>query len=54
MLKIQKTMIIGRFNLVDDEIPTHDNDHYLRQLSRAEVNSMVHSGIDALQKGDEQ
>lgn len=54
MLKIKKTMIIGRFNLVEDEIPSPQDGHYVRQFSREEINSIVHSGIDALQKGDEQ
>jgi len=53
MIKIEKTSIIGRFNLVDDSLPPRDDDHYIRQFSRQEINDMVHSGLDALQKGGE-
>jgi len=51
-LSIEKTSIIGRFNLVDLGIPSHDSSHYIRQLSLVEVQSLALSIIFALSKGD--
>ena len=49
MIKVQHTSIKGRFNLVNEEIPGHDDDHYMRQLSREEVRKLRDSCNDVLE-----
>jgi hypothetical protein len=40
MIKIEKTMIRGRFNLVDPSIESGDDAHYIRQLDLEEVREL--------------
>lgn len=49
MIKIEKTSIIGRYNLVDTNIIGADDDHYIRQLSIAEVRVLGKSIINLIQ-----
>jgi len=50
---VKHTCIKGRFNLINDEIPGHDDDHYIRQLSREEVRTLRNSCNDVLEVENE-
>lgn len=48
MIKVESCDIKERFNLVDDSIPNHDEDRYIRQLSLEEVKRLGISIIKLL------
>ena len=48
MLQIEKTNIIGRYNLIDDTKDMNDDNRYLRQLSLGEVQILAKSIIDLM------
>ena len=53
VIKVENTCIKGRFNLIDDKIESHNDDHYIRQLSRSYVRKLRDSCNDALEVQDE-
>ena len=48
MIKAEKTMNQGRINLIDTEIPTYDDSHWIRQISEGEALNLVRSLIAVL------
>ena len=48
ILKIENTSIKGRYNLVDESLPNHDDDRYVKQLSLEEVKFLGKSIIDII------
>lgn len=53
MILIKKTSLKERFNLIDDSIPAHDDNRWLRQLSREELKSLRDSADNALEVNKE-
>lgn len=48
-IKIKRTMTIGRYNLVNEDIPTLSDNHWIRQLSKQEVKELRNSCNDVLE-----
>ena len=46
MLKIEKTSIIDRYNLIDTEKQDSDDDKYIRQISKKELIALGKSIMD--------
>jgi hypothetical protein len=50
MIIIEKTSIIGRYNLINTEKSNSDDSRYMRQLSTAEVQILAKSIIDLIKE----
>ena len=48
MIKVKKTSIKGRYNLIDDTKPNHDSDKYIRQLNITQVKMLGKSIINLI------
>ena len=48
MIKIEKTMTKGRFNLVDTSKESGDDAHYIRQLDLEEVKELGYSIVNLI------
>ena len=49
MLKIERTGIVDRYNLINDEAHQTDEDRYIRQIGKEELKELGKSIIDVLE-----